>query len=270
MKRCFLCLLSALCLAVLLAGCASRGQTADADADLPVIKVGYENYPPFSYLDADGQPTGIDVALAREAFSRMGYRPEFVPVDWVEKTHLLDSGAVDCLWSSFTMTDREDDYHWAGPYMLSRQVVAVMPGSEIQTLADLAGKTVAVQATTKPESLFLNHTDSRIPEVHALLTVQNRELIFSYLSKGYVDAIAAHEISIVQFMQDYGLEYRILDEPLQVVGLGVAFSRSDTRGLDTELNAVLAEMRADGTAQAILAGYLPNPERYLEVDGYGK
>lgn len=54
------------------------------------------------------------------------------------------------------------------------------------------------------------------------------------------------------------------------MGLGVAFSRSDTRGLDTELNAVLAEMRADGTAQAILAGYLPNPERYLEVDGYGK
>ena len=106
--------------------------------------------------------------------------------------------------------------------------------------------------------------------MRALLTVQNRELIFSYLSKGYVDAIAAHEISIVQFMQDYGLEYRILDEPLQVVGLGVAFSRSDTRGLDTELNAVLAEMRADGTAQAILAGYLPNPERYLEVDGYGK
>ena len=72
-----------------------------------------------------------------------------------------------------------------------------------------------MQATTKPESLFLNHTDSRIPEVRALLTVQNRELIFSYLSKGYVDAIAAHEISIVQFMQDYGLEYRILDEPLQ-------------------------------------------------------
>ena len=48
MKRCFLGLLSALCLAVLLAGCASRGQTADADADLPVIKVGYDNYPPFS------------------------------------------------------------------------------------------------------------------------------------------------------------------------------------------------------------------------------
>ena len=82
--------------------------------------------------------------------------------------------------------------------------------------------------------------------MRALLKVQNRELIFSYLSKGYVDAIAAHEISIVQFMQDYGLEYRILDEPLQVVGLGVAFARSDTRGLDTELNAVLAEMRADG------------------------
>ena len=234
-----------MCLALCACGQKDSGDTA-ADGKKTFIMGVDPEYPPFSYLDADGQPTGIDVALAREAFSRMGYRPEFVPVDWVEKTHLLDSGAVDCLWSSFTMTDREDDYHWAGPYMLSRQVVAVMPGSEIQTLADLAGKTVAVQATTKPESLFLNHTDPRIPEVRALLTVQNRELIFSYLSKGYVDAIAAHEISIVQFMQDYGLEYRILDEPLQVVGLGVAFARSDTRGLDTELNAVLAEMRADG------------------------
>ena len=29
-----------------------------------------------------------------------------------------------------------------------------MPDSDIQTLADLAGKTVVVQATTKPESLF--------------------------------------------------------------------------------------------------------------------
>ena len=179
MKRCFLCLLSALCLAVLLAGCASRGQTADADADLPVIKSAMRTIRRSPIWTRTASPPGIDVALAREAFSRMGYRPEFVPIDWVEKTHLLDSGAVDCLWSSFYHDDREDDYHWAGPYMLSRQVVAVMPGSEVQTLADLAGKTVAVQATTKPESLFLNHTDSRIPEVRALLTVQNRELIFT-------------------------------------------------------------------------------------------
>lgn len=67
--------------------------------------------------------------------------------------------------------------------MVSRQVVAVMPGSDIETLADLAGKTVAVQATTKPEALLLDGGDPRIPEIRALLSMQKRELIYAYLSK---------------------------------------------------------------------------------------
>lgn len=261
---------AALCLAAcLLAGCAVGAATADKDPGLPTIVIGTDTYPPFNYLDAYGQPTGIDVDLATEAFRRMGYQVEFSFINWVDKKDLLESGAVDCLWDCFTMDGREDEYRWAGPYMVSRQVVAVMPGSDIETLADLAGKTVAVQATTKPETLFLDGGDDRIPEVRALLSMQKRELIYTYLSKGYADAVAAHETSILQFMSDFGIEYRILDEPLQVVGLGVAFAPDDTRGLDTALNATLAEMRADGTTRAILANYLPDPDKYLEVD-YGR
>ena len=182
---------------------------------------------------------------------------------------MVENCTVDCLWGSFSIDGREDEYRWAGPYMVSRQVVAVMPGSDIETLADLAGKTVAVQATTKPEALLLDGGDPRIPEVRALLSMQKRELIYAYLSKGYADAVAAHETSILQFMSDFGIEYRILDEPLQVVGLGVAFALNDDRGLDTALNAALADMRADGTTRAILAKYLPDPDKYLEVD-YGR
>lgn len=263
-------LLAVLCLAVcLLAGCAARAATADPDADLPTIVIGSDSYPPFNYLSADGQPTGIDVELATEAFRRMGYKAQFVTIDWVDKKELVENGTVDCLWGSFSIDGREDEYRWAGPYMVSRQVVAVMPDSDIETLSDLAGKTVAVQATTKPEALFLDGGDPRIPEIRALLSMQKRELIYAYLSKGYADAVAAHETSILQFMSDFGIEYRILDEPLQVVGLGVAFALNDDRGLDTALNAALADMRTDGTTRAILAKYLPDPDKYLEVD-YGR
>ena len=197
----------------------------------------------------------------------MGYKAQFVTIDWVDKKELVENGTVDCLWGSFSIDGREDEYRWAGPYMVSRQVVAVMPGSDIETLADLAGKTVAVQATTKPEALFLDGGDPRIPEVRALLSMQKRELIYAYLSKGYADAVAAHETSILQFMSDFGIEYRILDEPLQGVGLGVAFDLRDERGLDEQLNAVLADMRRDGTEERIVGGYLPNAASYLEVDG---
>ena len=251
---------------MLLAGCAA--DTADADADLPVITVGCDNYPPFTYVNSDGQPVGIDVDLADEAFRRIGYRPKFVTINWAKKNALLENGVIDCIWSSFSMSGRADEYTWAGPYMYSHQVVAVMPDSDIQTLADLAGKTVAVQATTKPESLFLDGNDPRIPEIRALHSLQKRELIYSYLAKGYADAVAAHETSIHQFMKDYGFEFRILEEPLEAVELGVAFSRSDDRGIAQALAATLEEMRTDGTTRSILAGYLADPDKYLEADGY--
>ncbi len=168
------------------------------------------------------------------------------------------------MWGSFTINGRENDYRWAGPYMASRQVVAVMPGSDIETVADLEGRTLAVQTTTKPEELFL--TDSTLPALRDLYSFEDRELIYTALGKGYVDAIAAHEVSILQYMQDYSTEFRILDEPLQVVGLGVAFAKNDVRGLETQLTDTLNEMRADGTSAAILGNYLADPEKFLEVD----
>ncbi len=52
---------------------------------------------------------------------------------------------------------------------------------------------------------------------------------------GYVDAIAAHETAILQYMTDYGADFRILDEPLLITGIGAAFSADDDRGLAQEL-----------------------------------
>ena len=261
---CALCLLSGL-----LSGCvAPAGSDSPNEDALPVITVGSDNYPPFNYQDTSGHPTGIDVDLAVEAFRRMGYRAQFVTIDWEEKKNLVESGAIDCIWGGFSINGREDQYLWTQPYMYSRQVVAVRKDSGIYSLSDLAGKRIAVQSTTKPEELFLSHTDPRIPAPDEVFSLQNRELLYPYLSKGYADAIAAHETAILQCMADYGLELRILDEPLLAVGLGVAFARSDDRGLAQELSRTFSQMRDDGTTQQILGKYLENPQKYMEASSY--
>ena len=36
------------------------------------IVVGSDNYPPFNYMDENGNPTGIDVDIATEAFKKIG------------------------------------------------------------------------------------------------------------------------------------------------------------------------------------------------------
>lgn len=254
------------CLVLALGSCGGQIETETAPhSDLPVILVGSDNYPPFHYEDANGQPTGIDVDLAKEAFRRMGYQAVFVTIDWEDKKDLVERGEIDCIWGSFSSDGREDQYLWTEPYLYSRQVVAVRQDSDIQTLADLAGKRVAVQSTTKPEELFLAHTDPRIPRVAEVFSLQDRELIYPYLSKGYADALAAHETAILQCMSDYSLDYRILDEPLLTVGLGVAFARTDQRGLDKELSRTFEEMRADGSLEQIVGRYLDEPQRLLEV-----
>lgn len=246
-------------------GCAGQSlKEGSRMGELPQIVIGSDHYPPYNYEDANGKPTGIDVDLATEAFRRMGYEAVFSYINWEEKKELVDSGQIDCIWGSFSIDGRETEYHWSIPYMHSDQVVAVRKDSEIESLSDLEGKRVAVQSTTKPEEIFTSHTDERIPQVQELFSLQNRELLYPFLSKGYADAIAAHETAIRQCMNDYDLDYRILDEPLVTVGLGVAFSRTDERGLEEELSEQFREMQKDGTMEVIIGAYLEQPEHYLE------
>ena len=115
----------------------------------------------------------------------MGYRVEIVQIDWEKKKELVESGTIDCIMGCFSMEGRLDDYQWAGPYIASRQVVAVNESSDIYTLQDLAGKNLAVQSTTKPEGIFLKRTDERIPKLGNLISLGHRELIFTFLEKGY-------------------------------------------------------------------------------------
>ena len=234
------------------------------------IIIGGDNYPPFNYTDENGNPAGIDVELAKEAFSRMGYKPVFVNIDWENKKNLVEQGKIDCIWACFSVTGRENDYHWAGPYMLSHEVVAVNNSSKIYKLSDLKNKVIAVQSTTKPEELFLKQTDPKIPKVKQVYSMENRELIYTSLGKGYVDAIAAHEISIRQYMSDYETKYRILDEDILETGIGVAFAKNDQRGIEKELSKTLKAMVKDGSAKKILKKYVSDAEKYLEVSSLEK
>ena len=86
------------------------------------------------------------------------------------------------------------------------------------------------------------------------------------LDCGYVDAVAAHEEAIRQYMKDYGASFRILDEPLLTTGIGVAFSKNDTRGLAAQLTEVFAQMREDGSMEQLVGKYLEVPAHSLEVE----
>ena len=275
----FVALAVACAFVVAIAGCSGSNDGASTSAlekldasqvkddDLKTLNVGSDLYPPFVYTDEYGDIVGLDVEILTEALARIGYKPKYQLIDWEKKKELLASGELDCVMGSFSMTGRENEYRLAGPYLASRQVVAVDPQSDIYTLADLEDKVVAVQSTTKPEGILLNRTNENVPQIKELYSFSDRSCLNPALVEGLVGAIAAHESLLLTYERDYGVTYRILDEPLLEVGLGTAFDINDTSGVDVKLTHAYQEMLADGTMERLVSKYFDDPSPFLNMEG---
>ena len=103
--------------------------------------VGFDqDFPPMGFVGDNGEYTGFDLELAQEVAKRLGLEYKAQPIAWDSKDMELESGNIDCIWNGFTMTGREDDYTWTEPYMANQQVFVVANDSDINSQADLAGK----------------------------------------------------------------------------------------------------------------------------------
>ena len=253
--RLWMALCTVMTAAFLLSGCQTE-EKADTTADnkKPIV-IGYDSFDPYTYQDVNGDMAGIDVEIAKQAFGELGYEPVYKLINWEDKDSLLADGTVDCLWSCFTMTDREDKYQWAGPYMYSRQMVAVQNDSGIYELSDLAGKRIAVQATGKAEMAFLNAADYGLPEVERVFSLSTTDEIYAILRKGYVDAIAGHEGMLGKIVNDGTDTYRMLEESIYMSELGVAFEKGTHQELSEDLEEVLETMKTDGSIGQIAQKY---------------
>lgn len=215
------------------------------------IVIGSDQFEPFSYID-NGEMKGIDVDIAKEALSRMGYTPVFKQIEWQKKDEYLRSGEIDCIWGCFSMDDREDLYAWVGPYLFSNQSVMVKEDSDIYSLADLKNKIVGVQATSKAEWAFENNEE--LSDIRYLYTFSTINEVFISLQRAYVDAVAGHELALRALIRGSD-DYRFLDENVLTSKLGVAFKKDYDQSFLTLLANTLHEMRNDGTIKRIVDSY---------------
>lgn len=250
-KRIIAIMLAAVC--VFLSACTDKAQETEAFPNGTLL-IGSDIYSPYFYLGDDGSFTGIDVEIATEACRRLGMKAEFQQISWQNKEEYLEEGAIDCLWGSFSMNGREEDYAWAGPYMHSKQVVAVLKSSDIYKLKDLNGKRISVQNGSKPDGLFSADAVKGV-SVKRVYTFATMSTAFAALKKGYVDACAGHETALRDYIKNVSGDYQILDEFLLAADLGVAFQKESGQEQAEQLAAVLNEMKSDGTIRKILEGY---------------
>ncbi len=230
----------------------AEAEAAASDTAGGTFTVGFDqDFPPMGFVGDDGEYTGFDLDLAKEVASRLGL--EFVPqpIAWDAKDMELDAGTIDCIWNGFTINGREEGYTWSDPYMDNSQVFVVAVDSGITGLADLAGKTVEVQADSSAEAALKDNAELA-DTFGGLQTVPDYNTAFMDLEMGAVDAIAMDVIVAGYQIEQRadGDNYVILEESLASEEYGIGFKKGN-EALRDQVQKTLEEMAADGTMEKI-------------------
>ena len=236
-----------------LAACGSDKK--DASNDDKTFVVGFDaEFPPYGYKNDKGEYVGFDLDLARELCKRKGWTFKAQPIDWDSKDMELNSGTIDCIWNGFTMNGREDSYTFSTPYIDNSQVIVVKSDSGIYSLADLAGKVVAVQTDSSAEAVLKEDQKDLAATFGNLDVEKDYNSCFMNLESGAVDAIAM-DVGVADYqISQRGDAFRKLDETLSSEQYAIGFKKGNT-ALRDEVQAVMNEMFADGTVQKLAEQY---------------
>ncbi len=238
----------------------SSPEAASGSAARITFTVGFDaEYPPYGFIADDGSYVGFDLDLAQEVCDRNGWELIRQPIDWTSKDMELDAGNIDCIWNGFTMTGREENYTWVGPYVNNSIMFVVRSDSGITDAAQLAGKPVVTQSgssaltalTDDPGDGSNDENLALAASFSALDEVPDYNTAFMNLESGANDAIAV-DIGVANFqLKTRGSDkFVMLEKPLSTEQYGIGFKKGNTELAD-QVKDTLDAMWADGTFQKI-------------------
>lgn len=216
--------------------------------------LGFDNtFVPMGFQDENGNDVGFDIDMATEAMERLGIELKLQPINWDLKETELNNGNIDFIWNGYSIDEeRQKKVQFSKPYLDNTQVIVVLSDSNIKTKADLAGVEVATQRESSAESAVAAEADVLATFKNGTMTLlDNYADALRDLESGRVGAVVGDAVLIRYYIDKMGAEkFYVLEEDFGKEQYGVGMRKSDTE-LVAEVNRVLDEMKADGTAAKI-------------------
>lgn len=241
----------------------AAAETTAGEAERTTFTVGFDaEFPPYGYMDDNGEYVGFDLELAEKVCEKNGWELVKQPIDWDAKDMELSSGAIDCIWNGFTINGREDDYTWSVPYIDNSQVFVTASDSDIASKADLAGKVVGVQKDSSALAALTDEENQENLDLAAsfadLVEYADYNTAFMDLEAGAIDALAI-DIGVANYqIASRGDGYVKLDEELASEQYGIGFLKGNEE-LKDQVEASLLELYADGTVDEVAEKYGIDP-----------
>ena len=213
-------------------------------------------FPPYEMTTDDGDYEGIDVEIAGAIADKLGLELVIDNKDFDAALLAVQGGeAADMVMAGVTVTDeRKAVMDFTDSYASGVQVVIVPEDSDIASIDDMQGKMIGVQRGTTGD-LYCSDTvenggfgaENVTPYPDGLTAVQA-------LNNGQVDCVVIDNAPAQEFVAaNPGL--KILDTEYANEDYAIGVAKGNTQLLDA-LNTAIAELKADGTIQAILDKYI--------------
>ena len=212
-----------------------------------------DSFPPMGFRDENGEIVGFDIDLAREVTVRMGAELRLQPIEWSAKELTLTGGQIDCVWSGMTITPaRLQSMSMSVAYMSNEQCLIVKTDSEINSLDDIAGKWLGMQAGSSAEDTHaaLNEAPDFRVTLGGLQSFDDERAAMQALDDGLVDAVLMDRVVADYIMVNNAGQYETIPEALALGYLGVGFRKEDV-ALTNAVNDALSSMADDGTLAKI-------------------
>lgn len=269
MKKSLTGILSAAMLCSALVGCGSSSSSTEATAEATSTEAATAEatsdkvwviatdtvFKPFEYTTESGDFVGIDVDLVAAIAEDQGFQYEMKSLGWDAAIAACQSGQADGMIAGASIRDDRIEAGWifSDPYYNATQSMAVAADSDITGFEDLEGKMVAVKTGTAGAT----YAESLQEEYGFELTYfEDSPTMYQAVTGGQCVA-CFEDTPIMQSTIQDGMEMKVLEDTAnEGSGYGFAVFSEDKQELLDMFNAGLANIKANGTYDEILAKYL--------------
>jgi len=230
-----------------------------------ILRVGVKNdVIGFGFQDPISQEyTGLEIDIAKKIGSELGVAIAFVPVTASTRMALLDSGELDMVIATFTITDeRRERWDFTEPYYTDFVTVLVEDASGIKVLEHMYGLVVGVSLdTTSARALVSKMIEKGIitaefdeetfnpstwTEGITFRQYGDYPTISTALSTGEVDAFCVDK-SILSFYNTEGRSY--IEDKFSPQDYGIATKKES--GLSNIVNDFMITWLEDGSIRRL-------------------
>ncbi|MGE5376838.1 MAG: transporter substrate-binding domain-containing protein [Bacteroidota bacterium] len=215
------------------------------------------DYAPFESYDPYYQPTGFDIALAREIGTRLGLQVQFQDMAFESLLSAVQVGQVDAGIAAISVTpDRQQTTDFSNIYFNDKTSALSRQGSGIKITSpnQIASYRVGVQrGTTYEQWIKTTLIDPGLMPPTNLFTYQQPDHVVNDLKNGYVDVVVMGALPAADYVKSGGVE--ISGESLNVQLYAIAFAKGNP-SLQSRLNEALNTIQTDGTLARLASQYL--------------